>query len=233
MDEKALRKIGKTALEVTAKSVISQIPIGGALINNVWGAVQAHSLQKRQEQWRDNIEQKLSQLNKSLEELGNNEIFVSAVIKGTEAAIKTAEAEKREYLANAVLHSVDTALSESVVMIYMDLIERYTLWHIKILHYFKNPAASEGVKKENYYMGSVLRPLFDHFPNLQEVNGEVVEKILNDLVTDGMLQKISWHTTMTADGMLESRTTQLGSSFIDFITQFPDETDRTDFPKRS
>lgn len=218
INRKSICDIGKETLEIATKTAVAQIPVGGALINNIWASLKTHAMKKRQEEWRDSVERRMSTLENTLENIGENEIFASTIIKATESALKTAENEKREYLANAVFNSVNTTLEESIVMIYMDLIDKYTLWHIKILHYFKCPTAFEDVNADRYGMGGALTPLYDHFPELKSVSKEIVDKIIQDLVADGMLQKFSWHGTMTGSGMVASRTSDLGNQFIDFVT---------------
>ena len=126
------------------------------------------------------IESRLSKVENTLEAIGKNELFSSAMMRATDIAIKTAENEKREYLANAVYHTVNVPIEEGLLMIYLDFLERYSVWHLQILHFFKNPEAYVNAESIHYTMGSAFEVLSPAFPELCE-NTDLVVKIVNDL----------------------------------------------------
>lgn len=103
-------------------------------------------------------------------------------------------------------------------MIYMDMLESYTVLHIKILHFFDNPVAFNGVNAANYYIGSPIHPLCDAFPELlgQDV---IINKVVKDLYSNGLMNTENLNCTMSANGMVAKRTTQMGSDFIKFVTR--------------
>lgn len=72
---------------------------GGKGLDEFRSSIKSNCAQKRLEDWQKNIEERLSHINKTLEEIGNNENFTTAIFHATEMAIKTAENEKRAYLA--------------------------------------------------------------------------------------------------------------------------------------
>ena len=90
--------LGEVA-EITAKTVLSTIPVGGALVTCIWDSIKANVANRRMEDWKKQVEEKLCDLNSSLEDIGSNELFASAMMKATDIALKTAEDEKRQYLA--------------------------------------------------------------------------------------------------------------------------------------
>lgn len=204
-------------VEITAKSALSIIPVGGTLISCVWDSIKANCAQKRLEDWKYLLEARLVTVESTLEQVGNNERFTTAMMKATDTAIKTMEDEKRRYLADAVLNSLTCGIDESVIMMYFDFIDKYTLWHIKILDFFSNPKKFEGISESNYYMGSPMEPLIYVYPELG-ANSKIVDKIIKELYTDGLMNTESIHGIMTSSGMVASRITELGNDFIDFIT---------------
>lgn len=204
------------AIEVTAKTAISTIPIGGALITCVWDAVKGQAANKRLDNWKEKVEEKLQLLDYSLEEIGNNEMFASAIMKATDIALKTMEEDKRTYLANAVKNSITISISESVMMIYLDLLDRYTVWHLKILHFFYNPSMFKAVNVSGFMMGSPMEPLLQAYPELSD-NKPIINKIVKDLYNDGLMNTKDLNCSMTPSGMIASRTTELGNDFIRFI----------------
>ena len=59
-------------VEIIGKTLVSMIPVGGALITSVWDVVKGNCLSKRQELWRNALEERLSKLETTLEEIGKN-----------------------------------------------------------------------------------------------------------------------------------------------------------------
>ena len=204
-------------MEIVGKTVLSAIPIGGALVTCVWDSVKAHAAQRRLDEWKGLLEERLQSVEETLENIGNNELFSSTMMRATEIAIKTAETDKRVYLANAVRNSISVSLNESIVMMYLNMIDEYTAWHLKILNYFRNPAIM--VEDHNYMMGSAMQPLLQVFPEMSD-NKELVGKMVDDMQSSGILTKGSYMSTMmSSNGMLSERTTKFGNSFLDFIEE--------------
>lgn len=201
-------------VEIAGKTVLSTIPVGGALITAVYDAVKGNVLSRRQEEWKKVLEERLSNLEDTLDNIGNNELFTTALIKTTEIAMRTAKEEKRLYLANAVVNTTSLDLNEEKLIVFLDLLDKYTISHIKIINFFFKPSRFEGVSSSSYMMGSPKTPLFDIYP---ELDNDLFNKIYNDLYTDGMVNTKDLNCTMTGAGMIAKRTTALGDEFLDFI----------------
>lgn len=201
-------------VEVVTKTAVSVIPVGGALVTAIYDAVKGNALAKRQEKWRNALEERLSKTEETLENLGNNELFTTALIRATELAIKTAREEKMKYLANAVVNSINPTLDEERLIIFLELLDKYTISHIKIINFFHMPTQFEGVSGNSYMMGSPTTVLFNVYP---ELNNELFDKIYKDLYTDGMVSTQNLHVTMTGSGIVAKRTTKLGDQFLQFI----------------
>ena len=132
-------------LEIVGKTALSAIPIGGALVTSVYDTVKGNCLSKKQEKWRIALEERLVKLESTLEDIGNDELFTTALVKATELAMKTAREEKLFYLANSVINSLNPNLDEEKLIIFLDLLDKYTVSHIKILYFFFNPERFDGV----------------------------------------------------------------------------------------
>lgn len=204
-----------TVAEIAVKTATSMVPFGGTLLSCIIDEVKSKAMQKRQDEWMEVIEEKLHQCVIDIDTIGENESFTTAIIKATEIAAKTAEREKREYLANAVLNSIEFNSEESILMIYMELLERYTVWHLKILTHFYNPEM--GIGRSNESMGSAEGPLYRRYPYMKE-RTDLVDKIVTDLQNEGMLTSGNYmHSSMTSNGIYAKRTTKLGDDFLNFI----------------
>ena len=109
-------------VEVAGKTVLSAIPIGGALVTAVYDIVKGNVLQKRQNKWKEMIEERLSKLEVSLENLGENETFATMLIKTTELAMKTNKEEKLTYLADALEKSIIHSVDEDKLIMFMSFL---------------------------------------------------------------------------------------------------------------
>ena len=202
-------------LEIVGKTALSAIP-GGALITSVYDTVKDNCLSKRQEKWRTALEERLVKLENTLEEIGNDEFFTTALVKATELAMRTAKEEKMAYLANSVINSLNPDLNEEKLIVFLDLLDRYTVSHIKILYFFFEPKRFDGIDSNTYIMGSPSTPLFHVYP---ELNNELFEKIYADLYNDGMVTLKNLNTSMTGSGMVAKRTTAIADEFLKFILE--------------
>jgi len=211
------KEIIAESIEIAGKTALSLIPVGGTLITCVWDSVKAYAAQKRLNDWKDLVENRLSRLEYTLDDLGNNELFATAIMRTTDIALKTAERKKREYLANSIYHSTNIPIDEGMLMIYLDYLDRYSVWHLQILHFFQNPKANGNFQNSNLIMGSAIEALRPVFPELCQ-NVDLVVKIVNDLQMDGLMSRGNYmNATMTSNGVFASRTTELGNNFLKFI----------------
>lgn len=207
----------KTIAEIVVKTGTSVIPFAGTLLSCVIDEIKSKSMQKRQEEWMRIVEEKLEECVIDLDTIGDNENFTTTIIKATEIASKTAEREKKEYLANAVVSSLAFTAEESILMIYMELLEKYTVWHLQILQHFSNPEL--GIGRGNEYMGAADSPLYRRYPHMKE-RTDLVDKIVTDLQNEGMLSNGSYmHSSMTSNGIYAKRTTKLGDEFLQFVVR--------------
>lgn len=206
-------------LEIVGKTALSAIPVGGALITSVYDTVKSNCLSKRQEKWRTALEERLVKLENTLEEIGNDELFTTALVKATELAMRTAKEEKMAYLANSVINSLNPDLNEEKLIVFLDLLDRYTVSHIKILYFFFEPKRFDGINPKSYMMGSPSTPLFHVYP---ELNNELFKKIYGDLYNDGMVSLDNLNTTMSGSGMVAKRTTAIADEFLKFILEKDD-----------
>ncbi len=208
----SIKETAITTIEVTAKTVVGAIPFGSILVN-VYDAIKGGCLDKRRKKWQATIEERLSHIEKTLDDIGNNENFATTIIRTTEMAMKTASEEKITYLANAVINSIDINIEEEKMILFLALLDKYTVSHIKTINFFNNPKKF-GVDASNYYMGSPKDPLFQTCP---ELNTPIFDKIFKDLYLDGLVTSDSLNSTMTPNGMVAKRTSALGDEFLSFI----------------
>jgi hypothetical protein len=119
-------------------------------------------------------------------------------------------------LANSVINSLNPELNEEKLIVFLDLLDRYTVSHIKILYFFFEPKRFDGIDPNSYMMGSPSTPLFHVYP---ELNNELFKKIYGDLYTDGMVTLENLNISMTGSGMVAKRTTPIADEFLRFILE--------------
>lgn len=209
-----------------AKTGLGSIPIVGALASEILGLIITPPLEKRRQKWMTEVGDKLKQLEDQdkidLTTLASNEQFIDAVLIATSLAIKTCEDEKIKAFQNAILN---TALGESPdktkVQIFLTLLDNFTIWHIKILHFINNPKkwfADANIEPPRMLMGSLSSVLKRAFPELQGQT-ELTDVIWRDLHDSGLHRTSDLKTSMSSDALLANRASDLGKEFLKFITE--------------
>ena len=75
-----------------------------------------------------------------INELANNEQFIDVVIQATTFALRTSQKEKIDALKNAILSTaVEYNINDTKSQIFLNQINRFTNWHIKILQFIESP----------------------------------------------------------------------------------------------
>jgi len=201
----------ESTIKGTIKGVVSTIP-GVSLLASIADEIQNGILYDRFEDWKETVESRLQILTDiQIEQLKNNQLFATVLLLSAQLAIKTNKL-KRDYLANAVLNSATTTLSEDRVVILLNCMEKYTIEHFRLLRFIFNPRDYN--PRESLYMCSPLTIYDDYYPNRSK---ELDRIIIRDLYADGLSDSDSLSGTMTLQGCLTKRTTPLGDDMIEFF----------------
>lgn len=218
--------IDKTTQLIKA-GVDSMIP-GGAIATELLLSFIKLPYQKRSEEWQQEVTHALNQIQQNginLSELQNNQDFIDILLRSIPIGLKHHQKEKRTALTNAIIHSSQgTAPELSLQQVFLDCIDTFTIWHIKVLILFANP--SEWFKNHGNghpgigMIGNVRATLESAFPELRN-NKEFVNYLWTDLYNRDFLtsDKSILQVSMTSQGGIEKRTTSLGDQFIAFISE--------------
>lgn len=206
---------------------ISQIPIIGAPIAEVLPLIIAPPMEKRRTKWLESLGERLKLLEEKvagfrLDDLQNNETFITTAMHASQAAIRNHQEEKLEALRNAVLNAaLPNAPEEDLQMMFLNYVDSFTPCHLVILEFFNNPkewGQKHGVSfSDRYYAGSPGQILEEALPDLKGKQ-EQYDLFWKDLFSHGLTNTDSLHSTMTPDGMFASRTTAMGKQFLAFIS---------------
>ncbi len=205
--------------DIVIKTFLSGFNIVGPFFTALYEAIKSNELKKRFNEWSDLIEYRLSKLEMQMEDLSKNESFVTTIMQATNSAMKTTKKGKRLCLANAVTNSAKVQIDESILLIYLNLIDKYTELHLKILAFLDNPKKYYSNEKGPvcYVTTSISQILKKVYPEITEKES-LINLIIKDLHSDYLINTDNIYTMMTASGVFESRTTDLGKNFISFIS---------------
>ncbi|HEY5370509.1 MAG TPA: hypothetical protein VIJ75_16110 [Hanamia sp.] len=216
----------KDVAYATAKAVLGSVPIVGAAASELLGLIVTPPIEKRREEWMTEVGQKLKDLEEEskidITSLTENQQFIDTVLQATTFALKTSDKEKIAAFKNAI---INTALGDApnltISQIFLNLIDNFTTWHIKVLHLFDNPTEWFRINNKslpNYMAASLTSVVIDAFPTLKG-QGELLNLIWFDLKRAGLHNTSDLGTTMSGNGLLAERTTDLGKQFLKYISQ--------------
>ncbi len=231
IEEDLKRSLGDYA-HAGVKAGLSTAPVVGAPLAEFFSVVIAPPLEKRRDAWLIEIYRRLKIVEEtvegfSIENLATNEIFISVLFQATNTAMRTHQKEKLEALTNAVINSaLSPSIDENLQLIYLNLIDRYTPWHLILLQFLADPR-EYGKRQEIKYpqwssggLGTVIEYTFSDLKGRKAV----YELIIKEMISNGLLQEGGYlGATMTESGMFASRTTKMGKDFLRFIDASPEK----------
>lgn len=206
---------------------LSTAPFLGGPLAEFFSMIITPPLEKRRTDWLIDIFTRLKQLEEKvegfkIENLAENEIFISTLLYATQVAMRTHLREKLDALKNAVINSaVKLPIDENLQLIFLNLVDRYTPWHLIILHFLDDPrkyGVRNNISYPSWSMGGTSAVLESAMPELKGKR-DFYDQIVKELYSNGLLNSDTFlHTTMTDQGMFASRTTAMGKQFLGFIS---------------
>ena len=224
--ENKLKRTGGDIAHAIAKAGISGIPVIAGPAAEIFSLIIVPPLSKRRDKWIEGIAEDLKRLEEKvdgfkIEELSKNDAFITAVTHATQVAIRNHHHEKLEALRNAVLNAaLPNASEEDLQLMFLEFVDSLTPWHLRVLKFLDNPkewGRKHGITYPDWSMGGANAALEHAFPELR-AKRQLYDIFVKDLYSRGLLSTDSLHTTVTGEGMLASRTTDIGKQFIAFVT---------------
>lgn len=215
-----------TAL-ATVKGTVSSIPIVGGLFAEYIGLAQDKIADKRMAQWMGMVEEKLQKLHDKFDELAEDELFFSTIQIATVNAMRSYQAEKRMLFANAIYNTARLDLNEDKKLLFLSLLDRYTLAGIKLLQYYSQNhyhdddhdrhsgmVTTRSIGGTEYPTKSILKD------NPEFENDSAYLKTLSEqLISDGLIFPINFDMPESPQQARRKRTTKFGDEFLSFITE--------------
>lgn len=210
-----------------ARAGVGSLPVIGAAATELFQKLIVPPLEKRRQAWMEAVAQGLRELEEKqgcvIDELASNDVFIDTVMSASQAAIRTSQEEKRKALKNAVLNSaLPNPPDESRRQMFVGLVESLTVWHLRILRFFSDPARvfqDQGKQPPQYTIaGSLSQLLTTAYPELKNERG-LYDQIGKELYARGLLGTDGFHTVMSGSGVYERRSTEMGEQFLNFISE--------------
>lgn len=148
------------------KAGLALIPIVGGAAAEVFSAIITPPIEKRRDKWIESIVDKLRELEKktesfSIEELSQNELFVSVLLQASKVAISTHQKDKINSLKNIVLNSANlNEVDDDKQLMFIEFIDNFTEQHIKLLNFINKPEDITTFQSIND-MGEIKQVIFD------------------------------------------------------------------------
>lgn len=225
--EKQLKPTKGDVGHAIAKSVLSAIPVVGGSAAEIFSLILEPPITKRRDEFLISVYKELKSLNEkfedfNIEELVKDDIFITSLIHAVPVAVKNHQMEKITALKNIVLNSaLPNAPDEDKQLMFLDFIDSFTSWHLKLLLLFDAPekyASKNDINFPDWHSGSIRSVIELVFPVLIGKK-QFTTQVWNDLYNHGLLNTPtdSLNTLMTGQGMTSPRTTELGNEFLNFI----------------
>ena len=203
----------ETAAHLVLKGATTAIPIAGPVVSYLLDL----PLQRRKDRWLAGLAERLSSVESRLEDLRNDEQFITATLHATIMAMRTHQAVKLEALRNAVLNiAVGQAPDEVKQHLFLNWIDVFNETHLRILMVFQNPEYETSHRTP----GSLTQVLEARLPDLAG-QSDLYNLLWRDLHIRGLVNTENLQGLMTGGGLTARRTTDMGDEFLQFISEPP------------
>lgn len=207
------------------KAAANAIPYVGGPLGSLLSDYLPNSVEKRKTEFIGKLGQELESVQDRLQnDVISKEYFISIFMQSFRRAIESSQEEKvGAFRAIIVNTAIDQAPREDEIFAFVNITDRLTPLHIKLLKILANPEQAiennETAKSgfENVSMGGI-NTLFELL--LSEYPIDLVGVAFYDLYILGLQNTERGGVTMTKSGITSKRTTGFGDRYLQYIT-FP------------
>jgi hypothetical protein len=205
------------AAHAFAKAGLSMIPLVGGPAVELFQHLVQPPLERRRNEWMKQVGEKLQSLERDgvkLDDLQSNEQFITAVMQASTAALRTHKTEKLAALRNAVINIASgQGPEETIQHLLLSFVDDFSEMHLRVLTFADVPRPRAGISTAG--LGHVLE---ENIPSLRG-HRELYDQLWKDLYLRGLINTESLHGMMTRNGLVQSRTTDLGKALLNLIAE--------------
>jgi hypothetical protein len=224
------------AAHAVARVGLSMIPYVGGAAAELFNWLLAEPLVRRRGEWIESLAQRLLELeerveNLKLEDLKDNETFVSVALQASQIAIRTHQQEKLEALRNAVLNAaLPSAPEDEQQLIFLSLVDYFVPGHLRLLKYLDDPRLwcdAHQVDHRRFRSSSPSLLLELALPEFHDRRA-FYDQFVKELFARGLVRVEELHTVVTVEDMVAPFTSELGRNFVAYISDPLARLDRAD-----
>ncbi|MGI4760605.1 MAG: hypothetical protein ACRYF0_07865 [Janthinobacterium lividum] len=222
---------GEDVAHIALSTILGLIPFTGA--GELFKFMVTPSLEKRREQWMLTVAEAIKELQSrkgfSIDDLRDNEEFITLLIQATQAATKTHLRSKQLLLKNALIAATSSSVNFDSKQLYLGLVDRFSPSHIALLssinrikQHTVRLASADKLYKKLSETGDPITLTVDEtaflafLEDLHQAGLLVVSD--NFIISDGDVEQVSVRTTHSGSNTLPRlNLTNLGSKFLHFI----------------
>jgi hypothetical protein len=212
-----------------ARIALGMLP-GGAIMGEILTALYEYPYAKRQQrffaQLADDLEELRNRKNITIEDLANDEEFLTTLHRATSAAMKAHQLEKLDALRFAVRNTAEGLAPEiDTRMLFLRLVDELTPTHLRILNLYSDPVrhlrqsgAWSSLPRNYDLQRQVIAQI-----GLPEIGGKphIWHAYARHLYNEGLLNDLFNGGTAPFHAALQPFTTALGDAFLEFIAEEP------------
>lgn len=210
-------------LHRAARAALAGLPIVGGAAVELFNRLLAPPIQQRRDAWLDGLAERIEKLEQEervkVEDLRDNDEFVSTVMQASQVAVRNHQQEKIDALRNAVLNTaIGQAPDDAKREMFLGLVDVFSVIHLRILQALADSSrASDRRPHIALSIGSIAELAVQLLPDLRP-QAEFVEVIVEDLCRSGLL---FWNRDggATNIGQGATQVSELGSEFLRFISE--------------
>ncbi|RZM28428.1 MAG: hypothetical protein EOO88_09005 [Pedobacter sp.] len=228
MDNELLTPPGDTEeddLIQLARDVIGMIPFGGGIATVLFNQIVPDPFKARLERVMAKVCLRLNELNEGKglpwERIKSDPNFQIALVQAYRQIQETTMKEKLEAYENALVNvTLDSAITETKITLFFNLLERFTVLHLFLLKFLHDPATHINAGK--FQLPKSSTP--SHHEIFQAVIPDVLVEldltmlIMNELTSYSLIEPNSFEFAIPVKTYLGGQTTRFGKEFVNFIS---------------
>jgi len=221
------KSTGREIVERTVEAALGSVPLVGNALAVAFVTAIGWRLEERREKWFTELAEGVEELSRQvdgldLDVLADDDRFTDAVVSATRTVEHAHQVEKIEALRNAVLNSaLPGAPDADTQAIMMNLVDRFTPSHLRLLALWDNPPAwfaSRGIPQpQGAFATSRTVTIEAGLPELQG-RKDFYMLIASELIAAGLMVEVNLGISVTPQALSSRLTTDSGRRFVRFIS---------------
>lgn len=206
-------------------AIAGSVPVASGAVTEIVNSFISSPLEVRRGEWlsalTNAVNYILSQLNKTENEVAQNKLLISAILRSSDIAIRTSDDEIHKVLIEGIISSAkNQSLDESRIAIYYSTIAKLTSLHLKLINYFSNLPVNDVDFDESYKITEKQELFFLKVAayNIIFEDRDLVYRLMSDLNGDRIVAlSDNSQRSLKGPNFIFMNLTGFGKELIDFI----------------